>query len=123
MSPYLHLRRDGQSSHLHGQPRLADLDELVEAERLLEILPRSVRLPLLLGSQRRRLQHKGHKGRTALVTRASNQTKVREEFTITELTLNNDCLLSRLASCLSCTDITLVCRAGDGPGDSVVLLL
>ena len=76
MSPYLHLRRDGQSSHLHGQPRLADLDELVEAERLLEILPRSVRLPLLLGSQRRRLQHKGHKGRTELVTRASNQTKI-----------------------------------------------
>merc|ERR1712155_403752 len=62
VSPYLHLRRDGQSPHLHGQPRLADLDELVEAERLLEVLPRRVRLPLLLGCQRRRLQHSHTRG-------------------------------------------------------------
>ena len=62
VSPYLHLRRDGQSPHLHGQPRLADLDELVEAERLLEVLPRRVRLPLLLGCQRRRLQHSHTQG-------------------------------------------------------------
>ena len=46
---YLHLGRQGQSAHVHWEPRLADLYQLVEAQSLSEILLSRVRLSLLLG--------------------------------------------------------------------------
>ena len=48
---YLHLGRQGQSAHVHWEPRLADLYQLVEAQSLSEILLSRVRLSLLLGLQ------------------------------------------------------------------------
>ena len=56
-SSCLHLRRYRQCSHIHREPGLADLNELVEAERLPQILLGGVGLPLLLGLQGGGLEH------------------------------------------------------------------
>ena len=53
----LHLRRHRQCSHINREPCLADLDQLVEAQRLPEVLLGSVGLTLLLGLQGGRLEH------------------------------------------------------------------